>query len=219
MANINRPKGLSPVQNLDGSTWSQGTTLFAIPTDASNTYAIGDIVMAAAGSDANGVSNITKWTGVVGVGTLPIGVIVGLRVADPGISLVGNSLALEKSYLPLSSGAHYAYVVTDPGTVFEVQGDSTVWAAANMNGNVNVTSLVGTTSGSAGTVTGNQTSLGNGAPYSNTVATAPGTANTLPLQVVGLVQRPDVGFGAYTALLVRFNVHNFVGSATGRTGV
>lgn len=219
MANINRPKGLSPVQNTDGSPWTQGTTLFSIPTDASNTYAIGDIVMAAAGSDAQGVSNITKWTGVVSATTLPIGVIVGLRVADPGISLVGNSLALEKSYLPLNSGAHYAYVVTDPGTVYEIQGDSTTWATANMNGNVNVTSLVGTTSGSAGTVTGSQTTLGNGAPYSNTVAIAPAASNALPLQVVGLVQRPDVGFGAYAALLVRFNVHNFIGAATGRTGV
>ena len=207
MANINRPKGLSPVQNTDGSPWSQGATLFSIPTDASNTYAIGDVVMAASGSDANGVPNIIKWTGVVGVSTLPIGVIVGIRVADAGTSLVGNSLSLEKTYLPLSAGQHYAYVVTDPGTVFEIQGDSTVWAAANVNQNVNVT------------VTANQTTLGNGAPYSSTVATGPATTLSLPLQVLGLVQRPDNGFGAYSALLVRFNVHNYVGAATGRTGV
>lgn len=207
MANINRPKGLSPVQNTDGSPWTQGATLFAIPTDASNTYAIGDIVMAAAGADVNGVPNIIKWTGVVGVSTLPIGVIVGIRVADPGTSLVGNSLSLEKTYLPLSSGTHYAYVVTDPATVFEMQGDSTVWAAANMSGNAAVT------------VVANQTTLGNGAPYSSMVATSPATTLSLPLQVLGLVQRPDNGFGAYAALLVRFNVHNYLGSATGRTGV
>jgi len=207
MANINRPKGLSPVQNTDGSPWTQGATLFAIPTDASNTYAIGDIVMAAAGADVNGVPNIIKWTGVVGVSTLPIGVIIGIRVADPGTSLVGNSLSLEKTYLPLNAGAHYAYVVTDPATVFEMQGDSTVWAAANMSGNVAVT------------VVANQTTLGNGAPYSSMVATSPATTLSLPLQVLGLIQRPDNGFGAYAALLVRFNVHNYLGSATGRTGV
>jgi hypothetical protein len=207
MANLNRPKGLSPVQNTDGSPWTQGATLYAIPNDASNTYAIGDVVMAAAGADVNGIPNVIKWTGVVGVSTLPVGVIVGIRVADAGVSLVGNSLALEKSYLGLNSGAHYVYVVTDPGTVFEVQGDSTVWAAANCNQNVAVT------------VTANQTSLGNGAPYSSTVVTSPATTLSLPLQVVGLVQRPDNGFGAYAALLVRFNVHNFYGAATGRTGV
>lgn len=163
--------------------------------------------MAAAGADADGVSNCIKWTGVVGVSTLPIGVIVGIRVADPGVSLVGNSLALEKSYIPVNSGLHYVYVVTDTATVYEIQGDATVWAAANMNQNVGVT------------ITANQTGLGNGSPYSSTVATGPATTNSLPLQVVGLAQRPDNGFGAYAALLVRFNVHNFFGSATGRTGV
>ena len=39
MANINRPKGLSPVQNTDGTPWSQGATLFAVANDGSNTYA------------------------------------------------------------------------------------------------------------------------------------------------------------------------------------
>ena len=207
MANINRPKGLSPVQNADGSPWSQGATLFSIPTDASNTYAIGDIVMAATGSDANGVPNIIKWTGVVGVSTLPIGVIVGIRVADAGTSLVGNSLSLEKTYLPLSAGQHYAYVVTDPGTVFEIQGDSTVWAAANANNNCAVT------------ITANQTTLGNGSPYSSIVATTPATTNTLPFQILGLVQRDDNAYGSYAALQVRFNIHSRSGAVTGRTGV
>jgi hypothetical protein len=206
MANINRPKGLSPIQSNDGA-YSNGIQLFAIPNDASNSYAVGDIVMAAAGADADGIQNCIKWTGVVGVSTLPIGVIVGIRVADPSVSLVGNSLALEKSYIPVSSGLHYAYVQTDPTTVFEVQGDSTVWAAANMNQNVNLT------------ITANQNTLANGAPFSSTVATAPATTNTLPLQVIGLVQRPDNAFGAFAVLQVRFNVHNFVGLATGRTGV
>ena len=219
MANINRPFGLSPVTNSDGTTWQAGTTLFAIPSDASNTYAIGDVVMVAPGSDAVGVQNCIKWTGVVSATTLPVGVIVGLRVVDPGVSLVGNSLSLEKAYLPLNAGAHYAYVVTDPGTIFAIQGDSTAWASANVSGNVNVTSLVGTTSGSAGTITANQSGLGNGVPYSNTVAIAPAATNSLPFQVVGVQQRPDIGFGSYSVLLVRFNVHNFYGAATGRTGV
>lgn len=207
MANINRPKGLSPVQNSDGSQWSQGATLFYVANDGSNSYAIGDIVQLTSGSDANGVPAVTKWGGTVAVGTLPVGVIVGIRVADPGTSLVGNSLALEKTYLPINSGAHYLYVVTDPATVFEIQGDSTVWATTNANQNVNVT------------ITANQTTLGNGAPYSSTVATSPGTSNALPLQVAGLIQRPDNAYGAYATLLVRFNVHAFNGSATGRTGV
>ena len=99
MANINRPKGLSPVQNTDGAPYSQGATLFAIASDASNTYALGDIVMAATGGDVNGVPYVTKWSGTVAANSLPVGVIVGIRVADPGTSLVGNSLSLEKTQI------------------------------------------------------------------------------------------------------------------------
>ena len=207
MANINRPKGLSPVQNVDGSPWSQGSTLFYVANDASNSYAIGDIVQLTSGSDASGIPAVTKWGGTVAAATLPVGVIVGIRVADPGVSLVGNSLALEKTYLPVNSGPHYLYVVTDPATVFEIQGDSTAWATTNANQNCNVT------------ITANQTTLGNGAPYSNTVATAPASTNSLPLQIQGIIQRADNAYGAYAALLVRFNVHAFIGAATGRTGV
>ena len=139
MANINRPKGLCPVQNSDGTPWSAGATLFAVANDASNSYAIGDIVMAAAGGDALGTPYVTKWSGTVAAASLPVGVIVGIRVADPSASLVGNSLSLEKTYLPVSSGLHYVFVSTDPMAYFTVQGDSTVWAASNLNNNVNVT--------------------------------------------------------------------------------
>lgn len=207
MANINRPKGLSPIQNSDGTQWSQGASLYYVANDASNSYAIGDIVQLTSGSDADGIPAVTKWGGTVAVGTLPVGVVVGIRVADPGVSLVGNALSLEKAYIPVSAGAHYLYVVTDPGTLFEIQGDSTVWATTNANQNCNVT------------ITANQTSLGNSSPFSSTVATAPASTNSLPLQVVGIVQRPDNAFGAYATLQVRFNVHAFYGAATGRTGV
>ena len=208
MANINRPKGLSPIQNGDGSPWNQQATLYYVASDASNTYAIGDIVQLATGSDADGVQAVTKWAGTVGASTLPLGVIVGIRVADPGVSLVGNSLSLEKVYLGKSAGAHYLYVTDDPSIIYELQGDSTVWATSNANNNVNVT------------ITADQTSsLSQSSPYSSTVATSPATTNSLPLQMLGYVQRPDNAVGAYAALRVRFNVYSQNGAVTGRTGV
>lgn len=209
MANINRPKGLSPVATGVAAAWNQETTLYYIANDASNTYAIGDIVMLAAGSDAEGVPAITKWGGAVSVGAQPAGVIVGFRVSDPGVSLVGNTLALEKAYLPKSSGARYALVVDDlANTTFEIQGDSTVWATTHSNNNAAVT------------LTADQTAtLGNSSPYSSTVATSPATTLTLPLQIVGITQRADNGFGAYASIRVRFNIYCWNGAVTGRTGV
>lgn len=207
MANVNRPKGFSPVQNGDGSPWNQAPALYYVATDAANSYAIGDVVMRAAGSDADGVPAVTKWTGVSAVGSLPLGVVVGIRVVDPGVSLVGTSLALERTFLPVNSGAHYLFVVDDPAVIYELQGDSTVWAIANANMNCTVT------------ITANQTTLGNSSPFSSMVATAPATTLTLPLAILGIVQRVDNAYGAYAALRVKFNTPDQYGSVNGRTGI
>lgn len=207
MANTNRVRGLSPVQNGDGSPWNSAATIYSVANDAANTYALGDIVMLAAGTDADGLPQVTKWGGLVSVGAQPVGVIVGIRVADPGVSLVGTSLSLERTYLPVNSGQHYLLVVDDPAVIYELQGDVTAWATTHGSNNCTVT------------LTANQTTLSPSNPYSSTVATAPATTNTLPLQILGIVQRPDNGFGAYAALRVRFNVHAQYGAVSGRTGV
>lgn len=207
MANVNRPKGFCPIQTGDSSPWNQQATLYYIANDATNSYAIGDVVMRAAGADADGIPAVVKWTGVSAVTSLPLGVIVGIRVADPGVSLVGTSLTLERAFLPINSGGHYVYVVDNPSTIYEVQGDVTAWAAANMSQNCNVT------------ITANQTTLSNSSPYSSMVATAPAATLTLPIAILGLVQRPDNAFGSYAVLRVRFNTPDASGSVNGRTGV
>ena len=207
MANVNRPKGFSPVQSGNGAPWNQSVRKYYVASDAVNSYAVGDVVMRAAGSDADGIPAVTKWTGVSAVGSLPLGVIVGITVADASVSLVGNSLTLERTYLPVNSGNHYVLVANDDDTVYEIQGDATVWAAANANHNCTVT------------ITANQIALSNSSPFSSMVATAPNTTLTLPLAIVGIAQRPDNAFGAYCALLVKFNTPDARGSVNGRTGI
>lgn len=205
MANVNRPNGLSPVGLLSGAAWNEQGRLYAIANDASNTYAIGDVVMSAASSDTDGIPLVTKWGGATTTSALPLGIIVGIRTADPSVSLVGNSLALEKTYLPLNSGTRYVYVVDDPNVVFEAQFDSTAIAAANLHQNAAVT------------ITANQTTLGNGSPYSSTVLTGPNTTATLPIRLLGLVQRPDNIIGAYGRVLCKWNFHEF-GVTAGASG-
>jgi len=79
-----------------GGKWNEQGRVYAIPTaDTSNSYAIGDCVMSKAGSDFTGVRYIQKWGGATTTSALPLGIIVGIRVADPGVSLVGTSLSLE----------------------------------------------------------------------------------------------------------------------------
>jgi hypothetical protein len=201
MANANTPRGLSPVGTITGAPFNEQGRLYAIANDASNTYAIGDVVKVAGSSDANGIPYATK----AATTDTPVGVIVGIRVSDPGVSLVGTTLALNTIYLPLSSGTRYVYVVDDPNVIFEVEGDATGVASADVFKNAGLT------------ITANQTTLAQSAPLSNTVlnassflAIASSGSLALPLQIIGLTQAVNNSAGAYANALVKWNKHQFL---------
>jgi hypothetical protein len=194
MANLNAAFGLSPVGTITGAPFNEQGQLYAIANDASNTYAIGDVVKSAVGNDANGVGLVTK----AGATDVPLGVIVGIRVANPGVSLQATNLDLTKTFIGLSSGSYtYVYVVTDPTVVFKVQA------------NASVSAKVGATA--VPTITADQSStLSQSAPYSSTYVTADSSATAASmLQVVGLWQSVDNTPGAYNDVLVVFNKHQY----------
>lgn len=201
MANANTPRGLSPVGTITGAAYNEQGRLYAIANDGTNTYAIGDVVKVAGGSDVSGVPYATKAAST----DTPVGVIVGIRVSDPGTSLVGTTLALNQIYLPLNSGLRYVYVVDDPAVIFQVEGDATGVSAANVFSNTGLT------------ITANQTTLGQASPLSNTVVDAAsikaiGTSGSLalPLQIIGLEQVENNAAGAYANVLVKWNKHQFL---------
>jgi len=200
MANTNAPRGLSPVGTITGAPFNEQGQLYAIATDSSNTYAIGDVVKLATGSDANGVPYCIKAAS----SDVPVGVIVGIRAADPGVSLQGTNIDLGKIYLSLSSGTRYVNVVTDPNVIFSIECDATGVAAADVNKNAGMT------------ITANQTSLSQSSPLSSTVLAgstllAQGSSGSLalPLTVIGITQRADNVPGAYADVQVIFNRHQF----------
>ena len=205
MANVNKPNGFSPVESLLGAGWNEQGRLYAIPTsDTSNSYAIGDCVMSAAGSDANGVRYVQKWGGATTTSALPLGIVVGVRVADPGVSLVGTTLSLETAFIPAGtrSNVRYLYVVDDPFVMFEAQFDATGATQAQMSMNAAVT------------ITANQTSLSPSVPFSTLVLTGPAVTATLPIRMLGAVQRIDnqlTGTTAspYVRVLCKWNYHEF----------
>ena len=200
MANTNAPRGLSPVGSITGASFNEQGQLYAIASDSSNTYAIGDVVKLGTGGDANGVPYCIKAAS----SDIPVGVIVGIRAADPGVSLQGTNIDLGKIYLSLSAGTRYAQVVTDPNVIFSIESDATGIAAADVNKNVGMT------------ITANQTSLSQSSPLSSTViasstALAQGSSGSLalPLTIIGITQRPDNAPGAYSDVQVIFNRHQF----------
>lgn len=213
MANVNKPTGFSPVGNLLGAAWNQQGRLYSIPVaDTTNSYAIGDVVMSRSGSDANGVRNVQKWGGATTTSALPLGIIVGIRVADPGVSLVGGPLSLEASYIEAGtrSNIRYVYVVDDPFVLFEAQFDSTGATQAQLSMNAAVTISAA-----------DQTSLAPSAPYSDMVLTGPAVTATLPVRLLGAVQRPEnhvtSGASPYVRVLCKWNYHEYgtIGSASG----
>lgn len=207
MANINAPKGFSPVGNLQGGSWNQQGRLYAIPTsDTTNSYAVGDAVMSLASADPDGVPYIQKWAGATTTSALPLGIIVGIRVADPGVSLVASSLDLTQSYISAGTrtSVRYVYVVDDPLVLFEAQFDSTAIALTDLHKNAAVT------------VTAGQT-LSQSSPMSSMVLTAPAVTATLPIRLLGLIQRPDNATGAYAKVLCKWNYHEF-GVTAGASG-
>jgi hypothetical protein len=201
MANVSAPRGLSPVGTITGGAWNQQGQLFAIASDASNTYAIGDVVKLAGGADTNGIAYATKAAST----DIPVGVVVGIRPADAGVSLQGTNIDLAKLYLSLSSGTRYVYVVTDPNIIFTIDSDATGVSAANVGANAGMT------------ITADQTStLSQSSPYSSTVLAAStikaqGTSGSLalPLTIIGVTQRPDNAPGAYADVQVIFNRHQY----------
>ena len=206
MANSNTPSGFQPVGLLSGASWNEQGRLYAIANDASNTYAIGDVVMSAASSDANGVPFVTKWGGATTTSALPLGIIVGIRVADPGVSLQAPTLSLEKAWIGKSAGTRYVYVVDDPAILFSVQFDATVIVAADLHKNAAVA------------IQGDDTTrLAAGAQQSGTVLTSPAVTATLPVRLLGAMQRPDNAVGAYVDVLCKWNFHEF-GVTAGASG-
>ena len=194
MANVSRPRGLSPVGTVTGAPFNEQGQLFAIANDATNTYAIGDLVTYAGGSDSNGVAYITKMTAD---STEPLGVIVGIRPADPGVSLQGLDIDLGKLYLPQSAGLRYVYVVTDPNVVYEIQADTYALADVFKNAGGNYTAA---------------DSLSQSSPQSSltlkaSTVTALGTSGSLglPFTVIGFAQRSDNAAGSYAKVNIVLN--------------
>ena len=213
MANINHAFGLSPVGAIGGANWTEKGNKYAIATDGSDTYAIGDVVAPSTSSDAFGIMYCTKWTSTA---QLPLGVIVGIVPVSAGASLQGPSLTLEQEYLGLSAGLRYVYVCDDPKIIMLVQADSTGIKQDDVG-------LNGTL-----TVTANQTTLAQSSPLSSTVLShttiALGSSGSLayPLQIIGLSNKPTNVYGAtaataspYVEALVTWNQHYFGGPKTG----
>lgn len=185
--------GLAPHSYLNGSKWTgQAREYFIVSTDP-NAYAIGDPVAAASISDAAGVPGAVLAT--AGTGNTILGVIVGTRGTVYGGAMADPS-NLDTTIIPATKTKNYYIMVADdPNIVFEAQEDSVSanLATTDVMSNANLVSGVNNGYISGWMIDSSPTAL----------------TNTLQLQLLGLVQRPDNAFGQYAKWLVRINNHQF----------
>lgn len=198
MPNVNRPNGFTPVRSLTGAPYNGKANLYSVLAADTNGLSIGDpVVSVAGGASADGIMAVT-----LGAAAGPwLGVVVGIFDNKNGYksnpdSLVRPAAAQTKDW--------YVMVADDPDLLFEVQeaNSGTPLAAADIGLNCGVT--VGANNGYvSGVVLDNASELGTA---------------TLPVKLMGLIQRSDNAFGAAARYLVKINNHE-LGAGTGTAGI
>lgn len=182
MPNVNRPNGLRPVRHLNGAPWNGQFETFSVLAGDSTALFVGDLVKSTGSADSNGVQAITRVTANTDV---VLGVIVGFEPDRDNLN--------RPSQYRLASTARKVYVAVDPSVVYEAQSTGTA-VVADIGLNAGVTFTAGST---ATGVSGMQVDQ-------STVA----TTATLPVKILGWVQRPDVDVNDGTNMKLWVAVNN-----------
>jgi hypothetical protein len=177
MANVNTPRGLTPLRNAGSTYETGGIEMFSVAASDGTALYIGDPVVKDGNSDAGGIASVVRASGTGAI----TGVVEGF---------MPNGTTDTAGYRAASTLA-YVLVRTDPDTLYEVQDTAGTIAAADIGLNANLT---------AGT--GDAYSKRSGFVLASA---SKATTATLPVKIVGLSQRPGNDFGAYAKVLVKVN--------------
>ncbi len=193
MANVNAPRGFTPVKYRSGAPYNGAANKYY--KSASVILGIGDpVIRTATSASPEGYAAVTRAT----TGAAITGIVVGIDPLKSDLSKQGSVAAAVSSYV---------YVADDPNLLFEVQegGSGTALAINDIGLHIDAITAV-----DADVVIGrSKYQIDNGA-----VA----TGNTFRLEQ--LVQRSDNALGAYAKWLVSPNLHTEVNaSATNLTEV
>jgi hypothetical protein len=189
MANDNIAFGLKPIRMAGGSPYNGATNMYFHPATDGAALMIGDPVIKNGSADTAGVPGCVRAAASAAI----TGVVQGF-VPDGVVDRAGYGAA---------STAYYVLVADDPDLVFEIQEDSVggALAAADIGLNADIIVAAGSTySHLSGVMLDTSTKA---------------TTNTLPLKIIGLVQRPGNDIGANANVRVKINNHTEAPASTG----
>ena len=201
MANTSKINGLVPVRYQGGGLYTGAANIYEIVVGDGTATMIGDLVKADSGTATDVYPTCVRHgtTGEVTSG-LALGVIVGFVVVASGLDAAVPTLDV-----PLhrrASTKRFALVADDPRLVFEIQdGATTATPISSIGLNTGFMATAGSTvTGASGMTTG---------------TTSATTTSSLPLKIIGIVNRPDNESGvASQKLLVMINQHYYMGGQT-----
>ncbi len=202
MANTSKINGFKPVKHITGAPYNGQANIYEVPAGEVVPVFVGDLVKlsdAAATSMYPAVEAVVAASSQITAGPI-LGAVVGIvNVKQDPITGVmsGGSIALDTPVYRPASTKQFVLVADSPDLIYEAEADASV-ALASIGLNVGVGASAHTNP------------LLNGAsPMYVYSTTAPDTTSTRPLQIVGLVNRPDNEVGANSKVYVRINVHTY----------
>jgi len=202
MANTSRVDGFKPVKHLTGAPYNGQANIYEVPAGETVPVFIGDLVKlsdSAATSYYPAVESVVGASAQISAGPI-LGAVVGIINSkfDPiAGSMSSGSVSLDTPVYRPASTKQFVLVSDASDLVYEAEADASV-AAASIGLNVGVGATAHTTPLLTGT-----------SPQYVYSTTTPDTTSTRPLQIVGLVNRPDNEVGAHSKVLVRINVQSF----------
>jgi len=191
MANADTPFGFKPAQHRNGAPYNGAARRYSVPASDGTAIYIGDPVKLA-GTAQTIDGQVYADVAQAATTNVVVGVVVGV-VADTRDSLTYRAASTQRVLL----------VADDPALLFEIQEVSGGTALAANDIGLNAAFVVG--SGSA--VTGL-----SGVELNNS---GENTTNTLDVQIMGLVSRPDNAVGEHAKWLVRLNNHQHSNQVAG----
>ncbi len=202
MANTSRINGFKPVKHLNGAPYNGQANLYEVPAGEAVPVFVGDLVKL---SDSAATSLYPAVEAVVGASAqIAAGPILGAVVGivnvktDPTSGILSTgSISLDTPVYRPASTKQFVLVCDNTDVVYEAEADASV-AAASIGLNVGVGASAHT-----------NPLLTGASPMYVYSTTAPDTTSTRPLQILGIVNRPDNEIGANSKVLVRINVQSF----------
>ena len=194
MAAVSAPYGLRAVNHLGGTPYAGSTRMYPIGTGTATNIYYGDVVNVLATGLLT--QNVTDGNSAGGGGAAAafvagtVGIFVGCTYTDPG----SNQVVFRQNWPTGTVTADaQAYVVDDPGAIFQIQANGTLAQAA-----LGACAFLAAAQGAA---TGNLLSGNSTTALSNAVTVAQDA-----FKIVGFVDSPTSTVGdLFTDVLVKFN--------------